>query len=309
VQARAKLHGATILSFWLPLAPQIQVCHWHFVRFAINLPNFGEYSDPHLLAQLAREAEDAGWDGCFIWDHIQVQRSVPVADPWIALTAMALVTRRIRIGPLVTPLFRRHPWKVARETVTLDHLAGGRLTLGVGLGSDMFGEISAFDGPVADRLRAEMLDESLAIVTGLWSGESFSFAGKHFTVDNAHFLPTPLQSPRIPIWIAGTWPKKPPFRRAARYDGVVAVRGDLKFALSPAQVNDLLSYVTRFRSAGSAFDIILFGETPGQSKAEDREIVAPYAAAGSTWWVESMFPRHREVEQARLRIRRGPPAL
>ena len=162
------------------------------MRFAIDLPNFGEYSDPHVLAELARAAEDAGWDGCFIWDHIQVERSIPVADPWVALAAMALVTRQIRIGPLVTPLFRRHPWKVARETVTLDHLSGGRLTLGVGLGSDMFGEISAFDGPLADSLRAEMLDESLAIVTGLWSGESFSFSGKHFRVNNARFLPTPI---------------------------------------------------------------------------------------------------------------------
>src|ERR1700687_4420778 len=243
------------------------------MRFAVDLPNFGEYSDPHILAQLACEAEDAGWDGCFIWDHIQVERSVPVADPWIALAAMALVTRRIRIGPLVTPLFRRHPWKVARETVTLDHLSGGRLTLGVGLGSDMFGEISAFYGPLADSLRAEMLDESLAIVTGLWSGESFSFNGKHFRVNNARFLPTPVQSPRIPIWIAGTWPKKPPFRRAARYDGVVAVGGDVESALSPAQVFDLGAYIRRFRTADSVFDVLQMGETHGESMEQDREIV------------------------------------
>ena len=268
------------------------------MRFAIDLPNFGEYSDPHVLAELARASEDAGWDGCFIWDHIQVERSVPVADPWVALAAMALVTRRIRIGPLVTPLFRRHPWKVARETVTLDHLSGGRLALGVGLGSDMFGEISAFDGPVDDRRRAEMLDESLAIVTGLWGGESFSFNGKHFRVNNARFLPTPLQLPRIPIWIAGSWPKKLPFRRAASYDGVVAVRGDFQSALSPAQVSDLVAYIRRFRSTDSVFDVLQFGETPGQNKTQDREIVAPYATAGSTWWIESVFPRYREVEQA-----------
>jgi alkanesulfonate monooxygenase SsuD/methylene tetrahydromethanopterin reductase-like flavin-dependent oxidoreductase (luciferase family) len=279
------------------------------VRFAIDLPNFGEYSDPHVLAELARASEDAGWDGCFIWDHIQVERSVPVADPWVALAAMALVTRRIRIGPLVTPLFRRHPWKVARETVTLDHLSGGRLTLGVGLGSDMFGEISAFDGPVDDRRRAEMLDESLAIVTGLWSGESFSFNGKHFRVNNARFLPTPLQFPRIPIWIAGSWPKKLPFQRAASYDGVVAVKGDIESALSPAQVSDLVAYIRRFRSANLVFDVLQFGETPGQNKTQDREIVAPYIAAGSTWWIESVFPRHRELKQALQRIRRGPPAL
>lgn len=279
------------------------------MRFAIDLPNFGEYSDPHVLAQLAREAEDAGWDGCFMWDHIQVERSVPVADPWIALSAMALVTKRIRIGPLVTPLFRRHPWKVARETVTLDHLSGGRLTLGVGLGSDTFHEITAFDGPLADKRRAEMLDESLAIITGLWSGASFSFSGKHFRVNETAFLPTPLQSPRIPIWIAGTWPKKPPFRRAARYDGVVAVRGDLQSALSPEQVSDMVAYLTRLRSVDSVFDILQFGETPGLSEAEDSEIVTRYAAAGSTWWIESMFPRRSEVKEARLRIRRGPPRI
>jgi len=244
-----------------------------------------------------------------MWDHIQVERSVPVADPWIALSAMALVTKRIRIGPLVTPLFRRHPWKVARETVTLDHLSGGRLTLGVGLGSDTFHEITAFDGPLADKRRAEMLDESLAIITGLWSGASFSFSGKHFRVNETAFLPTPLQSPRIPIWIAGTWPKKPPFRRAARYDGVVAVRGDLQSALSPEQVSDMVAYLTRLRSVDSVFDILQFGETPGLSEAEDSEIVTRYAAAGSTWWIESMFPRRSEVKEARLRIRRGPPRI
>jgi alkanesulfonate monooxygenase SsuD/methylene tetrahydromethanopterin reductase-like flavin-dependent oxidoreductase (luciferase family) len=279
------------------------------VRFAIDLPNFGGYGNPHVLAELARDAEDAGWDGCFVWDHIQVERSIPVADPWVALAAMALVTRRIRIGPLVTPLFRRHPWKVARETVTLDHLSGGRLTLGVGLGSDMYGEISTFDGPRVDSIRAEMLDESLAIITGLWSGEIFSFNGKHFRVNNAHFLPTPMQSPRIPIWIAGTWPKKPPFRRAARYDGVVPVRGDIASTLSPTQVSDLLAYVGRFRSTDSVLDVVQFGETPEQSKAVDREIVAAYAAAGSTWWIESMFPHHLDVEQARQRIRLGPFGL
>jgi alkanesulfonate monooxygenase SsuD/methylene tetrahydromethanopterin reductase-like flavin-dependent oxidoreductase (luciferase family) len=281
----------------------------HQVRFAIDLPNFGEYSDPHILAQLACEAEDAGWDGCFIWDHIQAERSVPVADPWIALAAMALMTKRIRIGPLVTPLFRRHPWRVARETATLDHLSGGRLTLGVGLGSDMFGEISTFDGPLADGRRAEMLDESLTILTGLWSGSTFTFSGKHFRVNDALFVPTPLQSPRIPIWVAGTWPKKPPFRRAARYDGVVAVGGDVESALSPAQVFDLGAYIRRFRSADSVFDVLQMGETHGESMEQDREIVAPYAVAGSTWWIESLFPRHREVEEARLRIRRGPPNL
>jgi hypothetical protein len=113
----------------------------------------------------------------------------------------------------------------------------------------------------------------------------------------------------IPIWVAGTWPKKTPFRRAARYDGVVAVKGNIESALSPAQVGEMIAYVHRFRSADSVFDVLQMGETKGKSKAQDREIVASYAEAGSTWWVESMFPRRYEIEKARLRIRRGPPNL
>jgi len=278
------------------------------VRFAINLPIFGEFSDPRLLGELARDAENAGWDGCFVWDHILVSKSEPLADPWIALTSIALMTKRLRFGPMVTPLFRRYPWKVARETVSLDHLSGGRLILGVGLGSDMFGEISTFDGPTTDKTRAQLLDESLAILLGLWSGESFAFNGNHFRVRETRFLPRPLQNPRIPIWVAGTWPKRPPFRRAARYDGVVAVAGDLEAALSPEQVSEMVSYIRRFRAAGSSFDVVQFGETEGIHESEEQELTAAYAAAGVGWWLESIFPRYPEVTAARARIMRGPPS-
>jgi alkanesulfonate monooxygenase SsuD/methylene tetrahydromethanopterin reductase-like flavin-dependent oxidoreductase (luciferase family) len=280
---------------------------WLQVRFAINLPIFGEFADPRLLSELAREAEESDWDGCFIWDHLQVRRAEPVADPWIALTAIALMTKRIRIGPIVTPLFRRYPWKVARETVSLDCLSEGRLILGVGLGSDMFGEITTFGGPAADKTRAQMLDESLEVLVGLWSGESFAFNGTHFRLRETEFLPRPVQKPRIPIWVAGTWPKKPPFRRAACYDGVVAVAGDLEAALPPAQVGEMISYTRRFRTAGAPFDIIQFGETAGIDKTDDREVTAAYAAIGVTWWLESVFPRYPQIADARARIRRGPP--
>lgn len=259
------------------------------------------------LGDLARETEDAGWDGCFIWDHIYVGKSVPVAAPWITLAAMALMTKRIRIGPVVTPLFRRNPWEVAREAATLDNLSEERLILGVGLGSDTFGEVSMFDGPADARLRAEIMDESLAIITGLWSGATFDFKGKHFRVKEACFIPRPSQSPRIPIWVAGTWPKKPPFRRAARYEGAVAVGGDLQISLSPLQVGELIAYVRRWRDDLSNFDIVQFGETPALSKAQDLAIVAPYACAGATWWLESMFPLRVEIGHALARIRRGPP--
>ncbi len=165
------------------------------MRFAIDLPISGQYADPRLLGELARDAENAGWDGCFIWDHLQVSNAEPLVDPWIALATMAVMTERISIGPMVTPLFRRRPWKLARESVSLDHLSRGRLTLGVGLGSDLFKEITTFGGPLADKDRAEMLDEGLAVLLGLWSGEEFAFRGPLFSgKGNALFTATAADS-------------------------------------------------------------------------------------------------------------------
>ena len=279
------------------------------MRYAFDLPNFGPYANPLLLAELARDAEDAGWDAFFIWDHIQVGWPEPVADPWIVLAAMATATRRILLGPMVTPLFRRHPWKLARETVTLDHLSGGRLVLGVGLGIDIFGEISAFDGPLDDKVRATMLDEGLGVLLGLWSGEKFSFNGKHHTVRDTQFLPTPVQKPRIPIWVAGSWPHKPPFRRAARFDGVAPIVGDIEKSLTPADIGAIVAYIKSQRTSDAPFDVVQFGETAGESAEQDRAIVAPYAQAGATWWLESPLPWKTPLEKVRARIRKGPPRV
>jgi alkanesulfonate monooxygenase SsuD/methylene tetrahydromethanopterin reductase-like flavin-dependent oxidoreductase (luciferase family) len=277
------------------------------VRFGIALPIFGPYSDVRLLAELVSEAEESGWEGCFLWDHIQMGRGESVADPWVALAVMAHVTGRIRLGTLVTPIFRRHLANLARETVTLDHLSRGRLILGVGLGDDTFGEVSAFRGPHDDRVRAEILDEGLAVLTGLWSGRPFSFVGKHFHVDDAYFVPASFQSPRIPIWVAGTWPKKPPFRRAARYEGIVPVVGDMASPLTPAQTRDLVNYIDRFRARDVSFDIIHFGLTRGVSAGEDREVIGPYASVGVTWWIEQVLSWSASIEEVRWRIHRGPP--
>ena len=154
------------------------------MQFAIDLPPFGPFSDPHLVAALAHEAEEADWDGFFLWDHLNYKLEgspapVEIADPWILLAAMALRTTHIRLGPMVTPLPRRRPWKVARETVALDHLSGGRLVLGVGLGSDYDGEYHDFGEPTDPRVHGEMLDEGLAILTRLWSGEEVSYQGQY----------------------------------------------------------------------------------------------------------------------------------
>src|SRR5215469_2258870 len=179
------------------------------MRFAINVPNFGEFGEARTLIDLARAAEDHGWDGFFIWDHIYTfdEKSggeLPMADPFTTLAAIATETKRIRIGALVTPLPRRRPWKLAREAVTVDRLAGGRLILGAGIGWNAWGEYSRFGEDPSERLHGEMLDEGLAILTGLWTGEPFSFQGKHYTIQQSRFLPCPVQSPRIPIWLAAS---------------------------------------------------------------------------------------------------------
>jgi alkanesulfonate monooxygenase SsuD/methylene tetrahydromethanopterin reductase-like flavin-dependent oxidoreductase (luciferase family) len=276
------------------------------MKYAFDVANFGPYADPRVLADLARRAEDAGWDGFFIWDHIQVSWPDAVGDPTVQLAAIAMATSRIRFGPMVTPLPRRHPWKFAREAATLDHLSGGRLILGIGLGGDWFTELSTFGYPVDDLTRGEILDEGLAIVSGLLTGEPFSFAGKHYTIKPTQFMPKPVQ-PRIPIWIAGTWPRPRPFRRAARYDGVVPMSSNIEKDLSTDDVRAIARFIKEHRAGNGPYDIMHAGDTAGKSKREAADIVAPFIEAGATWWNESPLPWKTTLDDVRARIDAGPP--
>jgi alkanesulfonate monooxygenase SsuD/methylene tetrahydromethanopterin reductase-like flavin-dependent oxidoreductase (luciferase family) len=195
------------------------------MRSGLFLPLFDQLADPALVARLAGEAEEVGWHGVFVWDHVRWREPVvEVADPWITLAAIATSTQSVRLGPMVTPLARRRPVKVARETATLDRLSGGRLTLGVGLGSDEFGSEYWMTGEeVDDRRRARMLDESLEILTAAWSGEPVHHRGEHYTVNGMRFLPRPVQRPGVPVWVAGFYGKPRPLRRAARHQGFFPV--------------------------------------------------------------------------------------
>ena len=278
------------------------------MRFGINMPNFGAFGDARTLAALAREAEERGWDGFFLWDHIGADWGPdnPFADPWIALTAMAMATSKIALGTVVTPLPRRRPWKVAREAATLDRLSGGRLVLGVGIGSDFGQEYSAYGESPDDRLHGAMLDEALEIITGLWSGEPFSFEGAHYQVHGARYLPTPAQQPRIPIWVAAVWPHKKPLRRAARWDGLCPLVDEHQ--MSPDQLREALAYIKPLLPEGKPFDALAYGGTPGKDEAAETALVAEFRDAGATWWQESMAPDDT-LDYARERIRRGPPRL
>jgi alkanesulfonate monooxygenase SsuD/methylene tetrahydromethanopterin reductase-like flavin-dependent oxidoreductase (luciferase family) len=274
------------------------------MHFAIDTPNFGDYADPRLLAQLASEAESAGWEGFFLWDHIGASWPYPVGDPWVQLTAIALTTTHIKLGPIVTPLPRRRPWKLARETVTLDQLSNGRLILGVGIGSDSAQEYSCFGQATDDRIHGSMLDEGLAVLTGLWHGEPFSYQGAHYQIQNAHFLPRPQQTPRIPIWVAGVWPNKRPFRRAAAWDGVCPIGRDQ--LPTPQDIQTMVAYIQQHRSVDSPFDVVLGAYERDTPEMHDK--CAEYAAAGVTWWLEC-FDWHDSIDTVRVRIRQGPPHI
>jgi alkanesulfonate monooxygenase SsuD/methylene tetrahydromethanopterin reductase-like flavin-dependent oxidoreductase (luciferase family) len=278
------------------------------MKFGLSLPNRGPFGDIHLIRDLAILAEETGWDGFFIWDHIASGVS-PHIDPWIAMAAVACNTNKMQLGIHVTPISRRRPWKVAREIVTLDHLSNGRMVFGVGLGDFRRKEFEAF-GEVADpRTKAEMLDEGLEIIHGLQSGESFRYSGKHYTISQTIFKPRPIQQPRVPIWVGGQWPNKAPFRRAARWDGVVPIaKGRKKDQfLSPTEVREMVAYIGKYRSVDKPFDICLCGVTAGRSLSKDKAIVEPYKDVGVTWWIDFIYTSRGSVKENEDRIRSGPP--
>jgi alkanesulfonate monooxygenase SsuD/methylene tetrahydromethanopterin reductase-like flavin-dependent oxidoreductase (luciferase family) len=242
------------------------------VKHGIDVAPFGELADPRVLAELASAAEESGWDGFFVWDHI-VHRSPAraIADPWVALAAVACATSRLRIGPMVTPLSRRRVQKVARETVTLDLLSSGRLTLGIGLGSARNGEFEHFGEVTDPRERALLLDQGLADLAGYWAGE---------------FEPLPVQRPRIPVWVAAEWPYRRPVRRALRWDGLFPTG-----LPGPEALAELVSEVREARPADDPFDIVVT-IAPGQD-------LKPWAQAGATWTLTDfgLQPTQAEVRE------------
>jgi alkanesulfonate monooxygenase SsuD/methylene tetrahydromethanopterin reductase-like flavin-dependent oxidoreductase (luciferase family) len=273
------------------------------LRSGLWLPIFDGLADPVVVAGLAAEAEEAGWDGVFVWDHVRWREPVvEVADPWITLAAIATATERVRLGTMVTPLARRRPVKVARETASLDRLSGGRLTIGVGLGEDRFGrELSATGEELDDKVRAQMLDESLAILTAAWSGEPVDHKGQHYTVDDIRFLPRPVQQPGVPVWIAGFPGKPKPRQRAARYDGFFPVNLE-----HPDQLAEAVADVRTLRAeaghdAAEPYDFAI-------SLPQDTDL-APFVAAGATWWLTDFDPEHIDVDEVRGVVRDGPPSV
>jgi alkanesulfonate monooxygenase SsuD/methylene tetrahydromethanopterin reductase-like flavin-dependent oxidoreductase (luciferase family) len=269
------------------------------VRFGLSFPNFGAYAEPTTMVGLAAAAEDAGWDGFFVWDHIVISDGMPVADPWVLLGAIGQATGSMRIGPMVAALPRHRPWVVARQAVTIDRLTSGRMVLGVGIGYPPDVEFATFGEPTGDRERADMLDEGLSIITAVWSGEPFEFKGEHYRVRRNRFAPKPVQEPGIPIWVAGMLPNLRPFRRAARHDGVFPIRADME-NLSPADVARVARYVTEHLTTERPFDVVVGGPLEAD--------LTEMARAGATWYLAGPSPSGESVDETLAWISAGPPS-
>jgi alkanesulfonate monooxygenase SsuD/methylene tetrahydromethanopterin reductase-like flavin-dependent oxidoreductase (luciferase family) len=276
------------------------------VRYGFVIPRGGIRE----IAELAHEAEASGWDGVFYWDGIYIEGVNEVYDPWVVLAAMAMRTERVRLGAMLTPPARRRPWKLARETASIDRLSNGRLVLPVGLGTLDDGGFTRVGEPTDRVTRAERLDESLQILTGLWSGEPFAFHGRHYQMDAMTFLPTPVQQPRIPIWVVGAWPRAKSMARALRYDGLIPHKLNADGSMgeiTPADITAMRDYVANRRTEPGPYDIVWEGRTPGEDPAAAAAIVRPFVEAGITWWIEAMWSAPNEIADIRIRIQQGPP--
>ncbi len=277
-------------------------------------------SDPLTIAELAVEAEQAGWDGVFLADALAIEPpgfpAFPWFDTWVALAACAMRTRRIRLGSMLTAVPRHKPWELARQAGTLDHLSGGRAILAAGIGAaEHDGGFYKVGEPMDIQTRAERLDEALEIIAGLWTGHPVEFHGKHFQVDKMTMLPAAVQQPRIPIWVVGVWPKMKSMRRALRYDGVIPQRYKGTPASppwTPEEVATLDKWMKEQDAEKKNFDICVGGSTATKEKRKAVKKAEAYSQAGATWWLESFYgmPNKSPVEYAELvraRIRQGPP--
>ena len=268
----------------------------------------------HEQLELARMAEAAGWDGVFTWDGIHVGDDIETYDPWALMAAFAVVTKRVILGAIIHPLPRRKPRELARQAVTVDRLSDGRLVLPVGLGALGDAGVTGFGEPTERRVRAERLDESLEILLGLWSGEPYEFHGHHYAFPGPlAFRPTPVQRPRIPIWVVGAWPSERSMSRVLRYDGWLpywlSKRDDpdgLARPDSPDQLAEVRDWIAERRSL-EGFEIVIEGSTSTDDPASAAATVQAWADAGATWWLEVDWSNF-DVAPQRRRIEAGTPS-
>jgi len=269
-------------------------------------------ADIFQAIEFAKLAEEAKWDAFFVWEPTYG------IDAWMTLAAIAVKTKKIRLGTLLSPPSRMRPWKLASETITLDVLSSGRITLCVGLGAIDTG-FEELGEEIDRKTRAELLDEGLDIMNGLWRWNLTNYDGKHYKIKNLknceffnrHPPPNLIQNPRIPIWVVGAWPWNKSMQRALKYDGLIPTLKNKqgKFEkVAPEHIREMRDYIKKNRQANSPFDIIVEGETPGNDPHSAESIIKPYADAGATWWIESNWTTP-DLSKIKARVKEGPPSL
>jgi alkanesulfonate monooxygenase SsuD/methylene tetrahydromethanopterin reductase-like flavin-dependent oxidoreductase (luciferase family) len=275
------------------------------MRFGVYCANFGALGEARILIDLALEAEQAGWDGFFLYDHVLLRsgRAIRSVDPWTVLAVVAERTE-LQFGPMITPLARRRPWEVAHQTIALNRLSGGRFVLGVGLGEALDHE--AFGDLDSPPIRGDRLDECLGVLQRLWAGESVTHDGS-WRLEEVVLAPRPLEGKPIPIWVAARYGSRRPVRRAARFQGFFPINSawDLEHLIEPAQVREMVAVVAAERGGLERFDVVTAGMSDPNFAHESS--IEAFASAGVTWWLEIVEPRRGSLQQLRTRIAAGPP--
>jgi alkanesulfonate monooxygenase SsuD/methylene tetrahydromethanopterin reductase-like flavin-dependent oxidoreductase (luciferase family) len=271
------------------------------MKYGLMIPDIQDVS-PQMCARIAHEAEARGWDAIFFWD----------ADwgpsPWVILSAMAVATERIRIGSLLHPLPWRQPWLFARDAATLDQLSNGRLIIPFGFGGIEEDENergrTRVGQPVDRKVRAQLIDEGLEVINGLWSGKPVTFSGDHWQLEEFEIRPMPVQAPRIPIWAVGVPGKSKSMARVFRCDGML-----VKPKITADEIQQIKQAVAEQRTLSSSFDLIMEDDTRNDIPEQARAKVRDWADAGGTWWVETMWNGRPPLEDVLNRIRKGWPTI
>ena len=270
------------------------------MRYGLCFANIGTYSDPRTVVALGEEAEQAGWEGLLVWDHLGFVWGPPAADPWVTLAALAARTSSLVLGTNVTPVPRRRPHVLAHQVATLDVLSGGRVVFAAGIGG-ITTEFTSFGENGDARIRAEMLDEGLEVLRAFWTGDRVDHHGRHYTVDRVTLAPRPVQA-RLPIWIGGNSVRA--LRRAARYDGWAADTTNPEgMTLTARDLARSIETIHALRESPEPFDVIVMGHV----RRDDRDTPAAYAEAGATWWLENVHDARGDLGEMRALVRAGPP--
>ncbi|NPD89024.1 MAG: LLM class flavin-dependent oxidoreductase [Asgard group archaeon] len=272
------------------------------VKFGIYIANHGITSNPQDYIKLAKTGEECGWEGFFLWDHVFLPWAPDedVLDSWNILSAIATQTNKLTLGTTVTPLARRRPMVIARQAITIDRLSNGRFILGVGLGGTA--ELKVLGEEVDPKIRGELLDESLEILKGLWSGKSFTYDGKHFKIkEPVTFKP----AGNIKIWVGGNWPNKKPFRRAAKYDGIFPLKAGSDPSIYPQDYQEIMSYIRKYRESLESFDLVKSIFTVGDK--EHDSYIHEFMDLGVNWLLEAFWSERCSLKEIQKRIEQGPP--